>query len=60
METNNTISRISKSQIEVWEMKENLYNLVKALPLNEAFHKLMEHSRITTEKYLKERELKAN
>jgi len=48
-------TRFSKAQIEVWEMKDKIYESVKDLDLNNALHQIMENSRIMTENFIKER-----
>ena len=59
MNSTNT-SKVSKSQIEVWEMKEAMYNEVKDMPLYDGLKYILNKSQTTTEKYVKERDLKAN
>lgn len=45
---------ISKSQLEVWEMKDKIYQSVENLSNKEALYKIMQDSAIATEKYLNE------
>ena len=60
METNNENIGISKAQIEVWEVKANLYEMVKTLPLKEAYIKLMQHSKESMDDFLNVDMLKNN
>lgn len=53
-------SSFSNAQIEVWEMKDKIYESVKHLSLKDALYQIMVSSQIMTEKFLKERKIKIN
>ena len=50
----------SKAQIEVWEMKDKIYESVKHLNLDDALHQIMESSHQLTEQFIKEHNIKTN
>ncbi len=53
-------SKISKSQLEVWEMKNKIYERVKDLELTNALRKILEESQYTTDSLIKKGKIVLN
>lgn len=58
--TQKGIFQISKAQIEVWEMKDKIYNSVKHLTLKNALNQIKERSQVLTEQFIKDRVISVN
>jgi len=53
-------SKISKSQLEVWEMKSKIYERVKDLELKNALRKILEESQCTTDSLIEKGKIVLN
>ncbi len=53
-------SKISKSQLEVWEMKNKIYDKVKDLELKNALRKILEESKYTTDNLIEKGKIALN
>lgn len=48
---------ISKTQNEVWEMKERIYDSVKHIPVEKALYQILKRSMNLTNELIKERKI---